>query len=188
MLERIAVYRRLIRLNDGQSILLRPLVPEDEKGLVALFRTATPQDRRFLKHDVSDESLVRSWTAMIDYEQVLPIVAEAEGRIVGEATMHFGKRSTRHVAELRIYLEPAFRGRGLGTALLKEMIALGRQAGLQYLLAQVVLDQTEVIKAFQNLGFQMEATIRDYFMTEDGRTHNVVFLILPLQRQERFEF
>lgn len=188
MLERIAIYRRLVKTNDGQSVLLRPLVEADQENLVALFQTATEEDRRFLKHDISDEELVRSWAEEIEYDDVLPLVAEADGRIVGEATLHFGKRSTRHVGEVRIFLEPAVRGRGLGTIILQEIIALARQADLQYLLAEVVLDQTDVIKAFQNLGFKMEATIRDYFMTDDDRTHNVVLLILPLRLGHRYEF
>lgn len=188
MLEKIAVYRRLVKLNDGQSVLLRPLVQEDKEALVALFRTAAPEDQRFLKHDISDEALVRSWADEIDYNRVLPIVAETGGRVVGEATLHFGKRSTRHVGEVRIFLEPTSRGKGLGTLMLKEIIALARQAGLQYLLAQIVLDQTDVIKAFQNLGFKMEATMRDYFMAGDDHTHNVVVLLFPLQRESRYEF
>jgi acetyltransferase len=187
-LERIAIYRRLIKLNDGQSVLLRPLVPEDRQNLVALFSTVTPEDLRFLKHNVSDADLVGSWADRIDYHRVLPIVAEVGGRIVGEATLHLGRRSTRHVGEIRIFLEPPIRGKGLGTTMLKEIIALSRQAGLHYLLAQVVLDQTDVIKAFQNLGFKMEATIRDYFMTEDEQTHNVVVLLLPLHRDRPYEF
>lgn len=188
MLERIAVFRRLLKTNDGRPVLLRPLTGADEDNLVALFRTATELDRRFLKHDISDEALVRSWAQEIDYNRVLPLVAEAESRIVGEVTLHFGKRSTRHVGEVRIFLEPAMRGRGLGTIILKELIALARQADLQYLLAEVVLDQTDVIKAFQNLGFKMEATVRDFFMTEDGRTHNAVLLLLPLRMERRYEF
>jgi len=187
-MEKISVYRRLVKLNDGQAVLLRPLVQEDRENLVALFRTATVEDRRLLKHDISDEALVRSWADTIDYNRVLPIVAEVGGRIVGETTLHLGKRSTRHVGEVRIYLEPAIRGKGLGSIMLKELTALGRQAGLDYLLAQVVLEQTDVIKAFQNLGFRMEAAIRDYFMTDDGKTHNVVILLLPLFAETRYEF
>lgn len=188
VLEKITVYRRLIKLNDGQAVLLRPLVREDREALVALFQATSEEDRRFLQHDVTDAALVRSWAEDIHYEQVLPIVAEIGGRIVGEVILRFGRRSTRHIAEVRIFLERAMRGKGLGTMMLKEMIALARQAGLHYLLAQVVLDQPDVIKAFQNLGFQMEATLRDYFMTEDGRTHNVVFLLLPLRAETPYEF
>jgi len=187
-MEKIAVYRRLIKLNDGQTALLRPLVKEDEDNLVALFRTATPEDRHFLKHDVSDEALVRSWVEGLDYARVLPIVAEVAGCLVGEATLHFGKRSTRHMGEVRIFLQPATRGKGLGSAMLKELVGLARQAGLHYLLAQVVLDQTDVIKAFQHLGFKMEAVVRDYFMTEDNKTHNVVVLLLPLLTETHYEF
>ncbi len=189
MLEKIAIFRRLVKANDGQSVLLRPMVPEDEENLVALFRTATGDALRFLRNDVSDEEKVRAHAREIHYDRVLPIVAEVGGRLVGKVTLYFGQRSTRHIGEVYIYLEPAYRGKGLGTIMLKELIALARQAGLQYLLAQVVLDQTDVIKAIQNLGFKMEATIRDYFMTDEGKTYNVVILLLDLQPERtRYEF
>ena len=189
MLDKIAIYRRLVKLNDGQAVLLRPLVKTDEDHLVALFQTATGEALRFLRSDVSDEAQVRSWAQRIDYGRILPIVAEVGGQIVGEVSLHFGQRSTRHIGEVHIYLEPACRGKGLGSVMLKEVIALARQAGLTYLLAQVVLEQHEAIKAIQNLGFKMEASIRDYFMDEEGKTHNVVTLLLQLHPEAaHYEF
>ena len=189
MLDKITIYRRLVKLNNGQAVLLRPLVKADEDNLVALFHTATGEAKRFLRSDVSDEALVRSWTQSIDYSRVLPIVAEVGGRIVGEVSLHFGRRSTRHIAEVHIFLEPAYRGKGLGSIMLKEAIALSRQAGLQYLFAQVVLEQHEAIKAIQNLGFKMEASVRDYFIDEDGKMHNIVILMLQLHPEaSHYEF
>ena len=189
MLDKIAIYRRLVKLNDGQAVLLRPLVRTDENNLVALFQTATGEAKRFLRSDVSDEAMVRSWAQNLDYTCVLPIVAEIGGRIAGEVSLHFGQRSTRHVGEVHIYLEPAYRGKGLGSIMLKEVIALARQAGLTYLLAQVVLEQHEAIKAIQNLGFKMEASIRDDFMDEEGGMHNVVILLLQLHPEaSHYEF
>jgi RimJ/RimL family protein N-acetyltransferase len=189
MLDKITIYRRLVKLNDGQAVLLRPLVKTDEDNLVALFHTATGEAKRFLRNDVSDEALVRSWAQNIDYARVLPIVAEVGGRIVGEVSLHFGQRSTRHVAGVHIFLEPAYRGKGLGSIMLKEVISLARQAGLQYLFAEVVLEQHEAIKAIQNLGFKMEASIRDYFMDEDGAMHNIVILMLQLHPEAaHYEF
>jgi L-amino acid N-acyltransferase YncA len=189
MLDKIAIYRRLVKLNDGQAVLLRPLVKTDENNLVALFQTATGEAKRFLRSDVSDEALVRSWAQSIDYARVLPIVAEVGGRIVGEVTLHFGRHSTQHIAEVHIYLEAAYRGKGLGSIMLKEAIALARQAGLQYLFAQVVLEQHEAIKAIQNLGFKMEASVRDYFMDEEGAMHNIVILMLQLHPEaSHYEF
>jgi L-amino acid N-acyltransferase YncA len=180
MLEKINIYRRLVKLNDGQPVLLRPLAESDEDSLVALFQTATGDAKRFLRSDVSNEALVRSWAQDINYGRALPIVAEVGGRVVGEVFLHFGRHSTRHVAEVHIYLEPAYRGKGLGSVMLKEVIGLARQAGLEYLLAQIVLEQHEAIKAFQNLGFKMEASIRDYFLDAEGKMHNVVILMLQL--------
>lgn len=111
----------------------------------------------------------------------------ADGRIVGDISLHFGPRSTRHIGEIHICLESAFRGRGLGIILLKEVIALAGKCGLQYLSAHIVLEQVEAIKAFQNLGFKMEASLRDYFMDEEGKTHNVVILLLPLCSHSAYE-
>jgi L-amino acid N-acyltransferase YncA len=189
VLDKIAIYRRLVKLNDGQAVLLRPLAKADENNLVALFQTATGDARRFLRSDVSDEVLVRSCVQNLDYTRVLTIVAEVSGRISGEVSLHFGQRSSRHIGEVHIYLEPAYRDKGLGTLMLKEIVALARQAGLIYLLAQVVLEQHEAIKAIQNLGFRMEASIRDHFMDDEGKMHNVVILLLPLQPEtSHYEF
>ncbi len=188
MLDRVTTYRRLVKLNNGQPVLLRPLAKDDATNLVALFATATGEIRRYLRNDVSNEALVRSWAQNLDYNKVLPIVAEVGGRLVGQISLHFGDRSTRHIGEIHMYLEPIYRGKGLGMILLQEVVALARQLGLKYLLGNVVLDQVEAIKAFQKLGFKMEATIRDYFMDDEGQTHNVVILLLPLYSDTAYEF
>ena len=132
---------------------------------------------------------MRSWVQNLDYTRALTVVAEIGGRIAGEVSLSFGQRSSRHIGEIHIYLEPTYRDKGLGTLMLKEMVALARQAGLTYLLAQVVLEQHEAIKAIQNLGFRMEASIRDYFMDDEGKMHNVVILMLQLQPEaSHYEF
>jgi RimJ/RimL family protein N-acetyltransferase len=61
------------------------------------------------------------------------------------------------------------------------LIDLAKKQNLQALIAEIVIDQTRVIKAFQRLGFALRATYEDYFMLPDGETRDVVVLMLYLR-------
>jgi RimJ/RimL family protein N-acetyltransferase len=89
---------------------------------------------------------------------------------------------------VRIFLRHEFRRQGLGTRMVEEVIDLAKRFGLQQLLAEIVVEQTQVVKAFQKLGFELEAHYRDYFMTPDGTTHDMAILRLPLPAAHKDEF
>ncbi len=181
-------YRKVVRLADGTRALLRPLLPEDRTKLLGMFAGATEEDVMYLKDDVRDRDVVASWIDNLDYSRVLPLVACVDERLVGQATLHFHFGPTRHIGRVRIFLATEYRRRGLGTKMLEEITELGKRFGLQQLLAEIVVEQTQVVKAFQKLGFTLEAHYRDYFMTPDGMTHDMAILRLPLPVSRRDEF
>lgn len=187
LLQNLAKYRSVVRLEDGTRVLIRPLLPEDGPKLVALFAEASADDVMYLKDDVRDANLVLSWARNLDYQKVFPLVACVDDRLVGDVTLHFHTGPTRHIGRVRIFLARDFRHRGLGTKMLAEMIEFAKRFGLQQLLAEIVVEQTQVVKAFQKLGFALESHYRDYFMTPDGVTHDMAILRLPLsQRKDEF--
>lgn len=179
--EQIKNFRDIVVLKDGTSILLRPMTPDDKQGLIELFAPVSDEDVRYLMDNVRDPALIESWCENLDYSRVLPLLALSRNRIVGQATLHFRKGPKRHVAEVRIFLSKEFRKRGLGTKMLNTLIDLARRLGLRILVAEVVADQSKVIKAFQNLGFSLRCTFDDYFMLPDGDTRDVAVLLLNLQ-------
>jgi len=183
MLDQIVKYRQIVTLADGTRVLLRPLLPEDREALIALFEPVGPDDYKLMRNDVRDRALVGSWVDNLDYKKVLPLVAIVSDRIVGDATLHFRRGPGRHLADVRIFLSKEFRRRGLGSAMLRALIDIARKCGLQQLVAEIVADQTKVINAFKNLGFEQRAVYPDYFMMPDGETHDVVVLMLPLTRK-----
>jgi len=184
MIDKLAKYRNLVTLPDGTRALLRPLVPGDRDGLVELFAHVSEEDRRYLRDDVTDRALVASWTENLDYRKVFPLVAVVNERIVGEATLHFRKGPYRHQAEVRIYLAPQVRRRGLGTHMLRALIDIARNLGLHQLVAEIVRDQVPVIKAFEELGFERQCAVADYWMLPDGETRDAVLMILHLVRHK----
>lgn len=184
VIDQLAKYRNLVTLPDGVRACLRPLVQADRDRLVELFSRATPAELNHLRHNVLDAGVIDGWIQALDYGQVFPLVAVVNERIVGEATLHFKQGPSRHLAEVRIFLDKEFRRRGLGTHMLRALIDVARKKGLHQLLAEVVADQPHTIKAFQEFGFEHRVTMPDFFMLPDGETCDVAILILPLVRHE----
>lgn len=187
MLDHISKYRQITTLSDGTRALLRPLTSEDKSGLIALFDPIAADDLRLMHSNVRDAELVANWADHLDYNRILPLVAVVNGRIVGDATLRFHTGPERHIGDVRIFIGKEFRRRGLGTAMLRSLVDLGRKCGLRQLVAEALASQVKTIKAFRELGFELRATYPDFFMTPDGETHDVDVLILSLTpRQEEF--
>jgi len=184
MLDRIAHFRQLGTLNDGTRVLLRPLLKEDSDQLQALFKGISAEDRRFMRSDITDSNVVRAWIENLDYHRVLPLMAVVNDRLVGDASLHFRSGPYRHVAEVRIFLLQEYRHRGLGTLMLKTLIDIARKAGLQFIVAEIVADQTRVVEAFHNLGFERKVTLNDFFLTPDGEAHDVAMMVLSLKAKK----
>ena len=178
--EQLARYRKVKTLPSGARLLLRPLSKDDKQGLVDLFARASKQDLEYFRDDAGDATVVESWVDNLDLKRVYPLVAVVDDQIVGDATLHFRERYHRHLAWARIFLDRTYRRQGIGTLMLRTLIEIARRLGLQQLYTEVVTTQGRVIKAFQDLGFQHEVTLRDYFVTSSGETLDMAILVLRL--------
>jgi RimJ/RimL family protein N-acetyltransferase len=179
MPEQIKNYRNLVTLKDGAHVLFRVMTPGDQKGLEELFDSLSDDDMLYFRDNVRDPLVIQRWCQDLDYDRVLPLLALVRERIVGQATLHLGRGPKRHLGEVRIFLARDFRQRGLGSKMLTTLLDLAKN--LHTLIAEIVIDQTRVIKAFQRLGFTLRATYEDYFMLPDGDTRDVVVLMLCLR-------
>jgi len=170
-------FPKQIILRDRSAVTLRPMVREDKEGLLTFFRRLPPEDRQFLKDDVTRAEIIEGWARDLNYDRVLPILAEFEGRIVGDATLHRQAYGwMRHVGEIRLVTDPFLRRRGLATAMAREIFYLALQAGLDKMVAEMVADQIAAIKVFGKLGFQQEARLANQVMDLHGRKHDLVIM------------
>lgn len=144
-------------LRDGSIVTLRPLTRDDEDRLVALFSDIPHEELRNLRDNVAEASVVRGWCRHLNYDRVLPIVAETNGAIVADATLHRRRVGPmRDVGRLRAYVHPYYRRRGLGAVLLAELIDIAGQLGLIQLAVELFSDQHALIRMFQRYGFRIE--------------------------------
>lgn len=173
-------YRQVKVLPDGLRLLLRPLAKGDTDGLADLFARAAPEDLDRFRSDPTDREVIETWIEELDLSKIFPIVAVANDRIIGDVTIHFGRKFQRHLGWLRVFLDREFRRRGIGTLMIQTAIDVARRVGLHQMIAYVPTDQPQVVKAFENLGFRNEFIHEDYAMLQDGRTLDVAELVLYL--------
>ncbi len=170
-------FPKQITLRDRSVVTLRPMLREDKDGLLAFFRRLPPEDRQFLKDDVTRAEIIETWARELNYDRVLPILAEFEGRIVGDATLHRQAYGwMRHVGEIRVVTDPYLRRRGLATAMAREIFYLALRVGLDKMIAEMVADQIAAIKVFEKLGFQQEARLANQVVDLQGRKHDLVIM------------
>ncbi len=180
-------YQKECKLKDGSVVLLRPLVAEDREGLTAFFQSLPEELRLYLRHDVTDANIIKSWTDDIDYDRILPILALADGRIVGDVSLHripYGWK--HHIGTVRVVVDPEYHDKGLGTLLIHEIVELASEFGLEKLWAELPLDMPAAIAVFRKAGFSSKAVVEGLVKDLRGRNTDVVIMVCDIGTQYDF--
>ncbi len=161
----------------NKDITLRLMTPADKAGILAFARALPEHDLLFLRRDITQDSAVDDWIREMQTGEIVTILAESGGQIVGYATIHRSDlRWTAHVAELRVMVAESMRGAGLGRILTQEAFANALVGGIEKMVAQMTLDQKGAIATFEGLGFRPEALLRDQVKDRQGNKHDLLVL------------
>lgn len=175
-------YPRQSEMRDGACVTLRPMTRGDEAPLLEFFKRVPEEERFLLKDDVTSPTVVHGWAEYLDYDRALPLLAVAGDRIVADAVLvrhRGGYRS--HSSEVRVVVDPEWRGRGLGLALMRELAEIAYDAELDQVTFEMVADvQDEMIRAAESLGAVTAGRVTDFAKDIRGHHHDVVYLTLPL--------
>ncbi len=159
---------------DGGTVHLRPICPEDADGLTGLMDRSSDQTRyyRFFgpMKRLSEKDLHR-FTHVDHVDRVAFVVLLGEQVI---AVGRFDRYPGTDDAEIAFLVEDAHQGRGLGSVLLEHLAAAARERGIKNFVAEVLAQNSKMVRVFQDAGYQSE---RSY---EDG----VVHLTFPIEQTE----
>ncbi|MBB3259058.1 putative acetyltransferase [Paraburkholderia bannensis] len=158
----------------AQSVRLRAAELDDCQAMADLMNL--PGVRRgTLSHGYRTAEGLRAWLENSKVDRT-SIVAEHEGRVIGQAELmaHDGRRS--HCASLGIGVHDAFQGRGVGALLMGALIDAADTAfGLRRIELQVFADNAPAIGLYRRFGFEVEARARAYAI-RDGALHDVLHM------------
>lgn len=149
------------RLKNGVEVLVRPIRPEDEPLMVAFHETLSDRTVFFryfhvikLGERISHDRLTR--TCFIDYDREMALVAERRlpdgpPRIlgVGRLTKARGQPS----AEFAIVVTDEMQGQGLGTELLRRLVAIGRDERVARITGDILPENRDMQHVAEKVGF-----------------------------------
>jgi len=180
-------FPRHVKLKDAKRAIFRVLEKTDEKPLHLLFQSIPERERMFIKHRVTDIKVIREWCRKIDVGRNLPIVALVGGKIVGLATLHQQLGGwKRHIGRVSVLVHPEYRGRGIATRLIGEILDIARSAGLEKAEAEFIGEQEAAIKMFALLGFSQLVHLDDYVKDMQAIAHDYVLMGLQLKTDEEY--
>jgi len=151
-------FRKKAKLEKGQRVLLRAIMPEDERRMHALFHTFSPNTvrQRFFHmiRDMDHETLARY--CFNDYDREIAIVGEIgkgnKRKLVGVVRLmrDFGKDS----AEFAIVVTDKWQKLGLGTEMLKFIQKIAKDRGIKKIWGRILSDNTEMMKLMRSEKFE----------------------------------
>ncbi len=153
-----ASYHVMETLSDGRQAEIRAQRPQDREALLAAVERASADTlyHRFFAAKRTFSKQEEHFFLDIDFVNHVALVAEAieNGRpvIIG---------GCRYVvvapgrAEVAFSVIDEYQKKGLGTALMRRLAAIGREAGLTELVAEVLSDNAPMLKVFERSGLAM---------------------------------
>ena len=160
-------------LRDGRPVEIRALRPDDRADMLAAIERTSMQSlqRRFFvpKRNVSEQEL--AFFLDIDFESHVALVAQ-----IDEAGLPAIVGGGRYViagpgqAEIAFVVVDAYQGQGIGTILMRHLIILARNAGLRQLIAEVLHENSAMLKLLRKFSFE----------TMPGDSPQVIRLVLRL--------
>ncbi|MBI5670575.1 MAG: bifunctional acetate--CoA ligase family protein/GNAT family N-acetyltransferase [Chloroflexi bacterium] len=157
-------------MKDGDEVLIRPIRPEDEPLMVKFHETLSERTvylRYFypmkLSQRIEHERLIR--ICFIDYDREMALVVENTNPHTGEQQIIAAGRLIKIYgtkdAEFAILVSDAYQRQGLGTELLRRLVEVGRQEGIQTIFGTIIGDNVEMRRVAERMGFRVEGLPKD---------------------------
>ncbi|WP_140864128.1 bifunctional acetate--CoA ligase family protein/GNAT family N-acetyltransferase [Myxococcus xanthus] len=147
------------RLRSGEEILLRPIRPEDEPKMAEFHRTLSEQTV-FLRYAGLMQLSTRvahtrlSRICFNDYAREMALVAERkDGELLGVGRLT-RLRGTRD-AEFAILISDPVQRQGLGAEMLKRLVDIGRDWGMERIVADILAGNRAMQTISRKLGFSI---------------------------------
>jgi RimJ/RimL family protein N-acetyltransferase len=151
---------------------IRPPAAGDIEPLEEFLRRIPEGDRTFFKEPVDGPGVVASWAG----DRAGRWLAVEGGTVVGYVAVVPLHAWSSHVGEIRLIVDPARRGAGVGTALAQRAIVEAFRAGLSKLVVEVLAHQEFTIEMFRALGFDPEALLKGHVRGRDAELQDLMIL------------
>ncbi len=160
---------------------LRPFAWSDVPAITSIYKHYVENTAITFDTDVpSEAAMAEKFAHLVSLGHPL-IVAEMDGQTIGYAYASFyrPRAAYRFTCEDSIYLHPDAKGRGIGKAILTELLEQSRSFGFKQMIAVITADTANSIAIHEKFGFRHVGRYEAVGFKFD-RWHDIVHLQLGL--------
>jgi len=117
--------------------------------------------------------------AALEKDERLWLVAEVDGKVVGNSSLSLRKGYSTHVGGIGIGIMKGYRDVGIGTEMLKTLIGKAREKGLKILLIDVFATNKRAHHVYQKVGFK-ETGRRPKLIYKNGKYIDEILMAMEL--------
>lgn len=150
------------------AVALRPATEADEAFLLSVYASTRQQELEAVQWTAAQKAAFLAWQGAAqhryyrqNYAGAEYAVIEAEGHPIGRLYLH---RRSDEIRIMDIALLPPYRGRGVGTRLLRQVLDEGRRTGRSVSIH--VEKDNPALRLYERLGFRRAADRGVYLFLE----------------------
>ena len=169
-------------LKDGTEITIRNITMDDLENYMKFFRSLPPNDRKYLRINVTDDNLIKERIKQIRSGNFFRIVAFKDGQIIASGVLElYTDDWHKHHAELRVIVSRPYQRRGLGLIMNRELYLIAAQHNVKKVIAKMMKPQTGAVKILKKLGFREESLIPEYVQDQDDNTQALLIMTCDMK-------
>ena len=142
---------------DGRQVTLRSLKWEDLDDCLTLINALIDEQADITLSDPISRDTQIEWMsnrlAAVEKGQVIQIVAEVQGHVIANSDVTIKTGQRRHVGAIGIIIKKGYRDVGIGTEMLKQLIAQARERGVKIVALGVFETNKRAKHVYEKLGF-----------------------------------
>lgn len=174
--------QRKVRLRDETLVVIRSMTEDDVDRSFAFFGSLAPEDRAYLRRDVSNKGVVEERIRAMKAGNVKRVVALVDDLIVADAALEFDSLAwKKHVAEVRLIVSSAYQRKGLGMLMARELYSIATDANVEEIVVRMMRPQIAARSIFRKLGFHEETVLPDYVKDLEGHKQDMILMRCDLQ-------
>ncbi|MDP8240643.1 MAG: GNAT family N-acetyltransferase [Candidatus Hatepunaea meridiana] len=178
----LSAFPKTRKLKDGKEIIIRSLEKTDEDKLLRFMKALPTDERMYFRDDVTDPAVIHKWVYETDTSQVIPLVATYNGELISSWSLHLTDLFwTRHLAHIRGIVAPEYRGYRISSKMVYELLTIAGDLNIERVVIELAAQQKRLLARFTNIGFQLEAVLKDWAKDHSGQYNDLLILTMKLE-------
>jgi len=171
MVQLTLIYGCIFSLNPTDDTeVIRAYRDSDAGALLGIINALVEEDAPMLPTEPSSLEKVKQGfaEARIEKGEIISLVAEVDGKVIGECHVGKGKFRSSHVGTLGMGILKDYRERGIGTRLTLSVINKARASGLKIVQLEVMANNFSAVHLYERVGFRHTGVIpKKFFFREN---------------------